>query len=147
MLEALRLSDNNLTHACMKALSEVLCGSKNLKILSLNRNKIGDRGVKLLCETLKDSMCRLEFLGLAQNNLTDESGELLCSTLSLNRSLQTLQVAENQFTDKSANSFLQLINACSSLAEIELQKNKFSSEGMKQLESARQGRPKLKLLV
>lgn len=57
-----RLENCQLTEACCKDLSSVLMVSRTLTHLSLANNKLGDNGVKNLCESLSYTECKLQTL-------------------------------------------------------------------------------------
>lgn len=54
-----RLEDCCFTAAGCQGLTSVLAASQTLKKLNLENTKVGDAGVKLLCEGLKHPGCRL----------------------------------------------------------------------------------------
>ncbi|MGH0168365.1 UNVERIFIED_CONTAM: hypothetical protein FKN15_054440 [Acipenser sinensis] len=63
-LEKLGLSDCYLTGDCCEDLASALCTNQStLRELELERNNLGDSGMKLLSAALKDPNCKLEKLG------------------------------------------------------------------------------------
>ncbi|PWG39332.1 hypothetical protein DF276_15670, partial [Listeria monocytogenes] len=57
-----RLENCHLTEACCKELSSTLIVNQRLTYLCLANNKLGDGGVKLLCEGLSYPECQLQTL-------------------------------------------------------------------------------------
>lgn len=56
------LQNCSLTEASCGVLPDVLRSLSTLRELHLNDNPVGDAGLKLLCEGLRDPQCRLEKL-------------------------------------------------------------------------------------
>jgi Ran GTPase-activating protein (RanGAP) involved in mRNA processing and transport len=66
----------------------------DLKCLNLNKNRIGTKGVQLLCEALRDNG-KLESLFL-NDNLIDTDGAYALSKLLVSSCLKELHIAENK---------------------------------------------------
>ncbi|XP_067835587.1 ribonuclease inhibitor-like [Heptranchias perlo] len=116
-------------------------------VLNLSNNKLGDSGVKLLSEALRNPDCKIQKLDLDGVDLTDSSAEDLSSALSTNRSLTDLSLGSNSFTDRSVPALRSLILTRRSLERIWLRANQFSSNGKRHLESLRESRPGLSVGV
>lgn len=69
-LQNLGLEEGTLTTAGCQHLASVLATGWTLKKLNLEHNKLGDEGVKLLCEGLKHPDCQLQTLILGTCDLT-----------------------------------------------------------------------------
>lgn len=57
-----RLISCSLTNNCCKDLASMLGTSSSLTELDLQQNDLGDLGVKLLCEGLRQPACQLKHL-------------------------------------------------------------------------------------
>uniref|UniRef100_A0A4W3J1H5 NACHT domain-containing protein n=1 Tax=Callorhinchus milii TaxID=7868 RepID=A0A4W3J1H5_CALMI len=94
-----RLQGNDLTADCTEDLASVISINLSMTELSLSRNKLGDSGVKRLCESLRNPKCKLQSLRLEANNLTADCTEDLASALIKNRSLTELNLNRNALGD------------------------------------------------
>ncbi|XP_066475794.1 NACHT, LRR and PYD domains-containing protein 12-like [Tiliqua scincoides] len=97
-LQSLGLEQCCLTAASCRDLTPVLCTSKMRK-LNLERNKLGDAGVKLLCEGLKYPGCKLQTLLLGTCELTAACCGDLSSVLGVNPTLTELTLDYNVLED------------------------------------------------
>ncbi|KAM6195917.1 NACHT, LRR and PYD domains-containing protein 3-like [Sarcoramphus papa] len=98
-LKILRLEWCKLTAACCGLLATVLSTSQCLTELRLRGNALGDPGVRLLCEGLKHTACRLQRLGLWGCSLTDACCGDLATVLSTNKTLLELGLSANALGD------------------------------------------------
>ncbi|XP_074994758.1 NACHT, LRR and PYD domains-containing protein 12-like [Calonectris borealis] len=99
LLERLRLGACELTSAGCEDLGAVLSTNQRLRDLDIGDNKLGDAGVRLLCEGLKHPTCRLEKLRLWWCRLTSAGCGDLATALSTNQSLRELDVGSNDLGD------------------------------------------------
>ncbi|CAM4598264.1 unnamed protein product [Leuciscus chuanchicus] len=89
-LEKLHLSDCSITEKQSLILTSALKSNpSHLRELDLSRNKLGNTGVKHLCDVLKDSHCKLERLRLFDCGITDVSS--LTQSLTNSKALQFLK--------------------------------------------------------
>ncbi|XP_067833231.1 NACHT, LRR and PYD domains-containing protein 3-like [Heptranchias perlo] len=146
-IQDLDLWSNDLTGSCSEDLSSALSTNRSLMVLNLSNNKLGDSGVKLLSEALRNPDCKIQKLDLDGVDLTDSCAEDLSSALSTNRSLTDLSLGSNCFTDRSVPALRSLILTRRSLERIWLRANQFSSNGKRHLESLRESRPGLSVGV
>ncbi|XP_067836547.1 NACHT, LRR and PYD domains-containing protein 3-like [Heptranchias perlo] len=142
-IQKLQLCDNDLTDSCTRDLSSALSTNLSLTFLKLGNNKLGDSGVKLLSEALRNPDCKIQTLGLDAVGLTDSCTKDLVSALSTNQSLTGLNLGSNSFTDRSIPALRSLIRSRRSLEWIGLKGNQFSPNGKRHLESLRESRPGL----
>ncbi|KAH0621044.1 hypothetical protein JD844_022054, partial [Phrynosoma platyrhinos] len=98
-LQSLELDECGLIAAGCQDLIPVLSTSKTLRKLNLERNKLGDTGVKLLCEALKHPQCQLQTLSLATCELGPGCCGDLSSVLSISQTLTELDLDYNQLED------------------------------------------------
>lgn len=87
-LESLRLSFNQITCQGVECLMNAVWGSKTLRELKLDSNRVQDRGAQL-CAVVLTSV-DLEILDLSFNKITTVGIKALMKNLSDNSSLQTL---------------------------------------------------------
>ncbi|XP_067882420.1 NACHT, LRR and PYD domains-containing protein 3-like [Heterodontus francisci] len=142
-IQGLELERNNLTDSCIEDLSSALSTNRSLTDLNLSDNKLGDSGVKLLSEALRNPDCKIQGLDLSDVGLTDSCA----SALSTSQSLKYLNLRSNSFTDRSVPALRRLILNCRSLERIQLRGNEFSSNGVNQLKSLQDTRPRLNVDV
>ncbi|XP_048063124.1 NACHT, LRR and PYD domains-containing protein 3-like isoform X5 [Megalobrama amblycephala] len=89
-LEKLDLSDCSITEEqCFILTSALKSNPSHLRELNLSVNKLGNSGVKHLCDVLKDSHCKLERLSLQNCDITDVSS--LTQALTNSKALQCLK--------------------------------------------------------
>ncbi|XP_072893231.1 NLR family CARD domain-containing protein 3-like [Hemitrygon akajei] len=115
--------------------------------LSLNDNKLGDSGVKLVSAALRNPECKIQKLWLRDVGLTDSGAEDLVSALSTNPSVTELNLALNSLTYRSVPAFRRLILTLPSLELIWLYGNRFSPTGRKELRSLQEPRPGLMVWI
>ncbi|XP_042202347.1 NACHT, LRR and PYD domains-containing protein 3-like, partial [Callorhinchus milii] len=97
--QELQLGGNRLTADCTEDLVSALITNNSLTKLGLNSNKLGDSGVKKLCEALRNPECKIQKLWLWVNSLTADCAEDLASALSTNHSLTELDLGDNKLGD------------------------------------------------
>ncbi|KAK9979090.1 hypothetical protein ABG768_012535 [Culter alburnus] len=89
-LEKLHLYDCSITEEqCVILTSALKSNPSLLRELDLSWNKLGDSGLKHLCDVLKDSHCKLERLSLQCCDITDVSS--LTQSLTNSKALQFLK--------------------------------------------------------
>uniref|UniRef100_A0A8C2G2M3 Uncharacterized protein n=1 Tax=Cyprinus carpio TaxID=7962 RepID=A0A8C2G2M3_CYPCA len=96
-----RLRRCNVTDAgCDDLASALLSNPSHLRQLNLSWNKLGNAGVKLLSDVLKNPQCKLESLRLINCGVTDEGCVALASALGSNTShLRELDLSDNRLGD------------------------------------------------
>ncbi|XDV15849.1 hypothetical protein PO909_015820 [Leuciscus waleckii] len=99
-LEKLELGDCKITDEGCAALTSALRSNSHLRELDLTLNIIGDKGLKLLSDELKDPHCKLEKLKLWGCEITDEGCAALTSALRSNSHLRELDLTWNIIGDK-----------------------------------------------
>uniref|UniRef100_A0A672KD30 Uncharacterized protein n=1 Tax=Sinocyclocheilus grahami TaxID=75366 RepID=A0A672KD30_SINGR len=99
-LEILWLRDCGVTAKGCAALASALRSNSNLRELHLSLNSLGDRGLTLISDGLKDPLCKLEILTLWDCGVTDEGCAALSSALRSNPSqLRELSLSGNNVGD------------------------------------------------
>ncbi|XP_078515289.1 NACHT, LRR and PYD domains-containing protein 12-like [Lissotriton helveticus] len=94
-LQTLGLVLCSLTDSCCEALASALETNSSLTELDLGGDKLGDTGVKKLCEGLKHPNCKLQTLRLWSCSLTGSCCGDLASVLETNTSLTELDLRGN----------------------------------------------------
>ncbi|XP_059816855.1 NACHT, LRR and PYD domains-containing protein 3-like [Hypanus sabinus] len=143
--QVLRLNQVGLTDSGAEDLVSALSTNPSLTELDLSVNKLGDTGVKLVSEALRNTECKIQKLWLVNVSLTDSGAEYLSSTLSTNPSLTWLDLGYNFLTDRSVPALRRFILTLPSLKWIRLMGNQFSETGMKELRSLQEPSPGLRV--
>ncbi|KAG9281451.1 ribonuclease inhibitor-like, partial [Astyanax mexicanus] len=96
-----RLKDCSITgEDCAALVSALKLNPSHLRELNLGDNELGDSGVKLLSDLLKDPHCKLENLQLEDCSITGGGCAALVSALKLNPShLRELNLNNNNQGD------------------------------------------------
>ncbi|XP_072356733.1 NACHT, LRR and PYD domains-containing protein 3-like isoform X1 [Scyliorhinus torazame] len=144
-IEVLQLDGNRLTEACAQGLSNLLESLHKLSWLILDRNQLGDAGLRKLSIGIRKSKIRK--LGMGFNGLTDLAAEYFLASLCVTHSIQFLYLTGNYFTDKSVTSFTTLIWNLPRLRRLWLGKNTLSEEGKQLLLDVQARKPELKVLL
>ncbi|ROJ35263.1 Mucolipin-3 [Anabarilius grahami] len=163
-LEKLHLSECSITEEqCVILTSALKSNPSHLRELNLSWNKLGNTGVKHLCDVLKDSHCKLERLSLSFCYITEEGCFDVTSALKSNPShLRELNLSGNKLGDSGVKNLSDLLmnpqfkleklhlNRCSitekqcvltsalksnpsHLRELNLSRNKLGNTGVKHL--------------
>ncbi|XP_069461448.1 ribonuclease inhibitor-like isoform X2 [Ambystoma mexicanum] len=98
-IQKLEIGHCSLTDLCCEDLASALLLNRSLVVLDLVSNKLGDAGVRHLCESLRHPDCSLQKLRLINCSLTRSSCEHLASALSTNRFLTDLILGSNELRD------------------------------------------------
>ncbi|XP_032635809.2 ribonuclease inhibitor-like [Chelonoidis abingdonii] len=98
-LQRLVLGDCGIAASGCKYFASVLSANQTLKELDLRGSKLGDLGVKQLCEGLKHPDCKLQKLVLSYCTLTAGCCGDLSSVLSTSQTLRELDLERNELGD------------------------------------------------
>ncbi|XP_051886621.1 NACHT, LRR and PYD domains-containing protein 3-like [Pristis pectinata] len=130
-------------HIQCEGLQQLGPGLHKCQVLRLEKNDLGDSGVKLVSVALRNPECKIQKLGLRDLGLTDSCTEDLTCALGTNRSLTVLDLGKNSFTDRSVPALCHLGLTLPNLELITLWENQFSSSGENQLKLLQRLRPGL----
>ncbi|XP_072131546.1 NACHT, LRR and PYD domains-containing protein 3-like isoform X2 [Mobula birostris] len=144
-IQKLRLENVGLTNSGVEDFASALNTNRSLTKLKLSSNKLGDSGVKLLSEALRNPECKIQKLRLYNVGLSDSGAEDLASALSTNPSLTELDLMGNSLTDRSVPALRRLILTLPTLEWIGLGFNQFSKTGEKEMRSLQEPRPGLRV--
>ncbi|XP_072133414.1 uncharacterized protein [Mobula birostris] len=117
-IQKLWLRDVGLTDSGVEQLASALSTNPSLMELNLNDNKLGDSGVKLVSEALRNSKCKIQKLWLRNVGLTDSGAQDLVSALRTNPSLKELSLNDNKLEDSG----VKLVSAALRISECKIQK-------------------------
>ncbi|KAM5207584.1 NACHT, LRR and PYD domains-containing protein 12 isoform 3-T3 [Hipposideros larvatus] len=98
-LQMVQLRNCHLEAGACQELASVLSVNQHLLELDLTGNALEDLGLRLLCQGLRHSVCRLQVLWLKICHLTAAACEDLASTLCVNQSLMELDLSLNDLGD------------------------------------------------
>ncbi|XP_034355471.1 ribonuclease inhibitor isoform X1 [Arvicanthis niloticus] len=133
-IQKLSLQNCGLTDTGCGVLPNVLRSLSTLRELHLNDNPLGDAGLKLLCEGLRDPECRLEKLQLEYCNLTATSCEPLASVLRVKPDFKELQLSNNDFHEAGVHILCQgLKDSACELESLKLENCGITSANCKDL--------------
>uniref|UniRef100_A0A452IFH5 Uncharacterized protein n=1 Tax=Gopherus agassizii TaxID=38772 RepID=A0A452IFH5_9SAUR len=136
-LKTLDLWKCRLTDAACGDLAAVLRTSQSLTELNLSGNKLGDAGVKLLCEGLKHPNCKLERLFLESCGLTAACCRDLSSVLSIKPTLTELNLEGNNPGDSGLRLLCEgLKHPACNLQKLRLWYCHLTADGCRDLSSA-----------
>lgn len=132
-LTILDLSDNNLAQLeAASALAHVVANSL-LHVLKLNRNPIGDAGVRELADALDPMICpdtALQHLELGSCRISATGASHLLSCLATNENVKVLKLGDNFLGD---NLDITLFEALNHIHEIQLQGNRLSHSALQRV--------------
>uniref|UniRef100_A0A8C2H1C1 Uncharacterized protein n=1 Tax=Cyprinus carpio TaxID=7962 RepID=A0A8C2H1C1_CYPCA len=149
-LEILRLRNCDITNEGCTLLNSVLTSkSSQLRELDLSENKLGDLGLKLLCDALLSPHCKLENLTINDCGVTVEGCAALASVMKSNLShLKYLDLSNNQLGHAEVKFLSDELK--SPLCKLEILRLRFCGlyidEGCDVLASALNSNPHLKTL-
>ncbi|XP_062896163.1 NACHT, LRR and PYD domains-containing protein 3-like isoform X1 [Mobula hypostoma] len=146
-IQKLVLIDVGLADSGAEHLVSALSTNRSLMALDLNKNKLGDSGVKLVSTALRNPKCKIQKLGLNCVGLTDSGTDDLLSALVANQTLTGLDLGLNSLTDRSIPALRRLLLTRTSLEWIWLVRNQFSETGRKKLSSLQESRPGLRVIL
>ncbi|XP_065097911.1 NACHT, LRR and PYD domains-containing protein 3-like isoform X2 [Paramisgurnus dabryanus] len=141
----LQLCKCNITaEGCFALSSALRSNPSHLTHLDLSdNNKLGDLGVKLISDILKNPDCKVTSLRLSDCNITDEGCVALTSALRSNPShLTHLDLSDNKLRDSGVKLISDVLKDSDCKLEIlELSKSKITAEGCVALTSALRSNP------
>ncbi|XP_044872096.1 ribonuclease inhibitor isoform X1 [Mauremys mutica] len=176
-IEKLWLWECRVSPAGCKDLSQVLSTKESLTELSLIGNGLGDPGMELLCQGLKDPKAKLQALWIRECGLTTACCKSISSVLATNQTLRELHMGGNKVGDAGVEilceglmnpncnlrslwlgncslsaaccgSLATILSSKPSLTELDLSNNSLEDEGVKKLcESLKHPNCKLQQLV
>ncbi|XP_051865133.1 uncharacterized protein LOC127566659 [Pristis pectinata] len=98
-VQKLQLQRVGFSDSGAEDLFSALSTNRSLTELDLCYNELGDSGVKLVSEDLRDPECKIQKLSLCRVGLTESGAEDLVSALRTNGSLTELDLGDNELGD------------------------------------------------
>eukprot|EP00736_Rhodelphis_marinus_P014331 Rmarinus@m.21096 len=135
-LEYINLAENELGPDAALDLANVLQFNKRIKVLCLDDNRLGDKGVATLAEVLPT--CALTHLSLASNDITDDGVSSLCKALlhpidgdaaDGSRFFPSIRLSRNVVSDAGAKELAELCVSLPSVTTLLLDHNQISNSG------------------
>lgn len=133
-ITSINLSANSFTHKGAQVLANML-NKKNQEgggtvSLALDENNIDSRGLKSICNSLKENDC-LEELSLKNNLINDTGASILAGMLKTNTTLKKLALNENYSVTKNGLSELaSAMRKNHSLTELKIEDNSTTGEAI-----------------
>ena len=103
----LKLSKLNkkLNTSDFQAISQIILINNNLKYLFLNKNKIGDTGLKCMTKAIEKNKS-IRLLEIDDNQITADGVKVLAKALEKNNSIQSISLSNNNINYKGASMFI-----------------------------------------
>ncbi|KAJ1565315.1 hypothetical protein HK096_003476, partial [Nowakowskiella sp. JEL0078] len=108
----------------------VICNNPTLRILSLNGNKIGDKGAKAVSKCLNLNTV-IQKLQLDSNEIQDEGIMNISESLCSNKTLKILDLRGNKFGIEGLKSLARAVETNHTLEELDISGNNFEGEKIK----------------
>uniref|UniRef100_A0A8C0Z4Y5 Ribonuclease/angiogenin inhibitor 1 n=1 Tax=Canis lupus familiaris TaxID=9615 RepID=A0A8C0Z4Y5_CANLF len=108
-LQSLWVKSCNFTAACCHHFGAMLTQNKRLVELQLSNNKLGDSGVRELCQALGQSGTALQVLCLGDCDVANDGCASLASLLLANRSLRELDLSNNRMNDQGIRRLMESV--------------------------------------
>jgi len=132
-LEELHFADINLNDEGIVALSSMLLSNTGLCVLDISNNRIDDKGLALLSQTLaQNKSIPLKSLSLAFNKITCAGVECLMNAIWGSKTLKELKLDNNKVQDRGAQ-LCSVVLGSVSLEKLDLSYNSISTVGIKAL--------------
>ena len=103
------LSDCYLGFYSIKFISDFIYKGDRISRLNLTRNNIGDQGIELLMNAIKNSMSLIS-LNLTSNNITYKGGQIIFENLCEQKSIIDLNISSIEGTNRNHLTYLGLKN-------------------------------------
>jgi hypothetical protein len=125
----LDLSNNKITSVGASMIAEALNNNTTLEWLYLTENRLCDRGVHSLAQTLSFNNSNIDILGLRGTSITNESAEYLAEMLKINTKLKCLLLGCNEISDRGVEILANtLIHHNTTLLSLRVVSNKLVSD-------------------
>ena len=135
-LKSILLTGNKIGHEGVTSLAEALLENDTLESISLNENPIGMRGVESMSTLLSSGECSLKILYLNKINLGDSGISVLANALKENDTLECLEIADNNISHVGAQSLELALEDNNTLQKVSLAQNNIGNEGARCIGSA-----------
>ncbi|NRB10393.1 MAG: AAA family ATPase, partial [Rickettsiaceae bacterium] len=150
-LEELDVSDNqifqNNTNTLIASLKKLIHGNRHeipnnlelflqncqrLKVLKINNNNLGSRGIELLLKMIS-LMPQLEQLHVSKNKLTDQHIKMLSDSLIRLDNFKVLDISYNHISSEGAKHLSELLEKSPQLTSLNIENNDIGDLGIKEI--------------
>ncbi|KAJ3320347.1 hypothetical protein HDV06_005378 [Boothiomyces sp. JEL0866] len=133
----------NLDQQDAIALAQILKTNTCLQVLNLNGNKIGDKGLEAIIDSIR-GIKTIKQLNFGSNKLTDQSIIKLAEFLSTNTSVISLCLFQNKISNEGALALSNMLTKNKTLVCLYLYLNNIQNHGMLMLAKSITAHPSLK---
>jgi Ran GTPase-activating protein 1 len=110
-LEYLNMSSCDITPEGVPAVAKAISAMKNLKVLHIAENELGDFGVAQICVALKMSGCPLQELDVSNNEIVS-AGAVAAARLAASKpGFTSLNLNENYISDEGVEELKSVLDA------------------------------------
>ncbi|XP_057227458.1 ribonuclease inhibitor isoform X1 [Malurus melanocephalus] len=146
-LQELWVRECGLTTDCCKAVSSALTTNKQLKVLHMGENKLGDAGVEILSEGLMHPNCNIQSLWLGNCDLTASCCATLANIMATKPCLTELDLSYNPLGDEGIRKICEAVRKPScNLQQLILYDIFWSAEVDDELKALEESKPEVKII-
>eukprot|EP00026_Physarum_polycephalum_P006427 Phypoly_transcript_06469.p1 GENE.Phypoly_transcript_06469~~Phypoly_transcript_06469.p1 ORF type:complete len:577 (+),score=75.10 Phypoly_transcript_06469:98-1732(+) len=132
-LSTLALPNNLIDDELLRIIVSGLKENCTVTSLDFSHNKIGDEGIRSLCELLQNKDCIIANLELTNNQIYSEGGKLLGMTLQTNCSLEQLSLRRNRLEDKGGVALFDGLKLNNTIMRLNISSNNLGEESARSL--------------
>jgi len=134
-IRELHLQRNRMGDEGLKALAHALRINQTIALLILDHNQIGDEGVKALADAVRINQTVTK-LYLGDNQIGDEGLKALADAFRINQTVAVLNLSNNQIGDEGLKALADALCINHTVRELHFQRNQIADEGFKAVADA-----------